>query len=47
MQNNIRAKAVGVTTMASWLANFVIGQVSPKAFENIGASWVSDPHFRP
>jgi len=36
MQNNIRAKAVGLTTCASWLANFMIGQVSPKAFANIG-----------
>jgi len=36
MQNNIRAKAVGLTTSASWLANFMIGQVSPKAFANIG-----------
>ena len=36
MNTAIRAKAVGVTTMFSWLANFMIGQVSPVAFERIG-----------
>lgn len=36
MQTNIRAKAVGITTAASWLANFTIGQVTPKAFSSIG-----------
>jgi hypothetical protein len=36
MQTGIRAKAVGVTTAASWLANFMIGQVSPTAFDAIG-----------
>jgi len=42
MQTSIRAKAVGITTSASWLANFTIGQVTPKAFENIG-EWSSTP----
>ena len=36
MQTSIRAKAAGLTTSASWLANFMIGQVSPKAWEGIG-----------
>jgi hypothetical protein len=41
MQNNIRAKATGITTTASWLANFMIGQVSPTAFKQIGAYLLS------
>lgn len=36
MNTAIRAKATAITTMASWLANFMIGQVSPIAFKNIG-----------
>lgn len=36
MNNSIRAKATGLTTSASWLANFMIGQVTPKAFAKIG-----------
>ncbi|OCF40858.1 glucose transporter [Kwoniella heveanensis CBS 569] len=36
MNTGIRAKAASLTTMASWLANFMIGQVSPIAFAKIG-----------
>lgn len=36
MNTAIRAKATAITTMAAWLANFMIGQVSPIAFKNIG-----------
>lgn len=36
MNTAIRAKATSLTTMASWLANFMIGQVSPIAFTKIG-----------
>ncbi|WVF69435.1 hypothetical protein IAT40_004212 [Kwoniella sp. CBS 6097] len=36
MNTGIRAKAASLTTMASWLANFMIGQVSPIAFSKIG-----------
>ncbi|WVF70918.1 hypothetical protein IAT40_005713 [Kwoniella sp. CBS 6097] len=31
----VRAKATALTTMAAWIANFMIGQVSPKAFDDI------------
>ncbi|OCF45339.1 glucose transporter [Kwoniella heveanensis CBS 569] len=31
----VRAKATSLTTMAAWIANFMIGQVSPKAFDDI------------
>lgn len=36
MNTAIRAKATALTSMAAWLANFMIGQVSPTAFKNIG-----------
>ncbi|ORX38169.1 general substrate transporter [Kockovaella imperatae] len=36
MNTAVRAKATGITTSASWLANFMIGQVTPKAFDSIG-----------
>jgi hypothetical protein len=36
MNTAIRAKATALTTMAAWLANFMIGQVSPIAFKAIG-----------
>ncbi|WVR04202.1 hypothetical protein IAU60_001202 [Kwoniella sp. DSM 27419] len=35
MNTSIRAKATALTTMAAWIANFMIGQVSPKAFDSI------------
>jgi hypothetical protein len=36
MNTAIRAKATALTSMSAWIANFMIGQVSPKAFRNIG-----------
>lgn len=36
MNTAIRAKATALTSMAAWLSNFMIGQVSPTAFENVG-----------
>lgn len=36
MNTAIRAKAVGLTTSAAFLANFMISQVSPEAFTSIG-----------
>nr|XP_018267441.1 glucose transporter [Kwoniella dejecticola CBS 10117]OBR89599.1 glucose transporter [Kwoniella dejecticola CBS 10117] len=32
----VRAKATALTCMAAWISNFMIGQVSPKAWTNIG-----------
>ena len=32
----IRAKTTAIASMAAWIANFMIGQVSPVAFEAIG-----------
>jgi len=36
MNSSIRAKAVALTSMACWIANFMIGQVSPIAFAHSG-----------
>lgn len=36
MNTAIRAKATAMVNMAAWISNFMIGQVSPKAFANIG-----------
>jgi hypothetical protein len=36
MNTAIRAKATALTSMSAWLANFMIGQVSPSAFKTIG-----------
>lgn len=36
MNTSIRAKGTALTSMACWIANFMIGQVSPLAFERIG-----------
>lgn len=36
MNTAIRAKATAMVNMAAWISNFMIGQVSPKAFVNIG-----------
>ncbi|KAK8850309.1 hypothetical protein IAR55_004226 [Kwoniella newhampshirensis] len=36
MNTAIRAKATALTSMAAWIANFMIGQVSKTAFDNIG-----------
>ncbi|PWN48034.1 general substrate transporter [Violaceomyces palustris] len=33
---SIRAKATSITSMSSWISNFLIGQVSPKAFDSLG-----------
>jgi hypothetical protein len=38
MNTAIRAKATALTSMSAWIANFMIGQVSPKAFTDIGQS---------
>jgi hypothetical protein len=38
MNTAIRAKATALTSMSAWIANFMIGQVSPKAFTDIGKS---------
>jgi len=38
MNTAIRAKATALTSMSAWIANFMIGQVSPKAFKSIGTS---------
>ncbi|OCF54382.1 glucose transporter [Kwoniella mangroviensis CBS 10435] len=32
----VRGKATALTCMAAWISNFMIGQVSPKAWSNIG-----------
>ncbi|WWC86547.1 uncharacterized protein L201_001424 [Kwoniella dendrophila CBS 6074] len=32
----VRGKATALTCMAAWISNFMIGQVSPKAWENLG-----------
>jgi hypothetical protein len=40
MNTSIRAKATAMTSMSSWIANFMIGQVSPIAFASIGKSWL-------
>ncbi|WWC66114.1 uncharacterized protein I206_100014 [Kwoniella pini CBS 10737] len=32
----VRGKATAMTCMAAWISNFMIGQVSPKAWNNIG-----------
>lgn len=36
MNTAIRAKGTALTSMACWISNFMIGQVSPVAFEQIG-----------
>lgn len=36
LNTSIRAKGVALTTMATWIANFMIGQISPHAFSSIG-----------
>lgn len=36
MNTAIRAKGTALTSMACWISNFMIGQVSPVAFESIG-----------
>ncbi|ODN86318.1 glucose transporter [Cryptococcus wingfieldii CBS 7118] len=36
MNTAIRAKATAMVNMAAWISNFMIGQVSPKAFADIG-----------
>ncbi|CAO1636529.1 unnamed protein product [Parajaminaea phylloscopi] len=32
----LRAKGTAITSMAAWISNFMIGQVTPRALENIG-----------
>ena len=36
MNTSIRAKGTAVSSMACWVSNFMIGQVTPKAFAAIG-----------
>lgn len=36
MNTSIRAKGFAVTTMACWLSNFMIGQVTPRALAAVG-----------
>ncbi|WVQ96917.1 hypothetical protein IAU59_004025 [Kwoniella sp. CBS 9459] len=36
MNTATRAKAVSLTTMSTWIANFMIGQITPHAIANIG-----------
>lgn len=36
MNTAIRAKGTALTSMACWIANFMIGQVSPEAFARVG-----------
>lgn len=33
---NVRAKGTALTSLACWVANFMIGQITPKALDNIG-----------
>ena len=37
-----RAKATAVTSSAAWISNFMIAQVSPPAFSNVGWLYVPD-----
>ena len=39
MNTGIRAKGVALSTMATWIANFMVGQVSPISFSTIGESF--------
>lgn len=36
MNTGIRAKGTALSSMSAWMSNFIIGQVSPIAFRNIG-----------
>ncbi|CBQ69845.1 conserved hypothetical protein [Sporisorium reilianum SRZ2] len=36
MGTSIRAKGTTLTSISCWLANFMIGQVTPKALESVG-----------
>ncbi|KAG8935639.1 hypothetical protein FRC03_008987 [Tulasnella sp. 419] len=47
--NATRAKATAITSMFAWISNFMIAQVTPKAFESIGWRYYllfgKFPHF--
>ncbi|EPQ25763.1 uncharacterized protein PFL1_06630 [Pseudozyma flocculosa PF-1] len=36
LNTNIRAKGVAITNLASWISNFMIGQVTPRALASVG-----------
>ena len=36
-----RAKATAITSSAAWISNFMIAQVSPPAFANVGWRYVN------
>ena len=36
MNTSIRAKGTALTSISCWIANFMIGQITPKALQNIG-----------
>lgn len=37
--NHLRSTGTTITTMASWIANFSIAQITPKAFQAIGSRY--------